>query len=395
MRLLTRVRPLLVAPVLLCALLAGGAVRRAQDVCGPFTDVSAAFCPYVLEMYYLGITAGTSPTTFSPDAALTRGQAAVFVSKGVNQAIARSSRRAALGQWWTTTPHWTEGLGVTTIPRFPGAPVSDGADIWVPDLQGTVSRVRASDGKLLESWTAASGAAVLASMMGRIFVAGELNHNLYMIDPAAPPGAATLVASDIGAEVPRAIAFDGSRIWVTNCCGMHIPPGSGPPGSVSIITPGTWEVQTITAGFENPYALVFDGASMWVQDIAMGLLRVDASGAVVQTVPGTAGQGIPVFDGVNIWLPNYSSAKVTVVRASNGEIVATLPTTLTPMFAAFDGSRVLISNGLYEFELWDAQSLTPIGSFFAGTGYSGGACSDGINFWLTIGNLDDGKLARF
>jgi len=57
---------------------AGAATGLVQDVCGPFTDVSPALCPYVLEMYYLGITAGTSPTTYSPEATVTRGQAAVL-----------------------------------------------------------------------------------------------------------------------------------------------------------------------------------------------------------------------------------------------------------------------------------------------------------------------------
>ena len=90
-------------PLALAAVLAGGAVRIVQDQCGPFTDVTPAFCPFVSELYYLGITAGTSATTFSPDDPLTRGQAAVFVAKGLNQSLARSSRRAALGQWWTTT----------------------------------------------------------------------------------------------------------------------------------------------------------------------------------------------------------------------------------------------------------------------------------------------------
>ncbi|HEY4230419.1 MAG TPA: S-layer homology domain-containing protein, partial [Thermoanaerobaculia bacterium] len=64
------------ASVALAALLAGGAVRVVQDQCGPFTDVTPGFCPYVLELYYLGITAGTSATTFSPDDPLTRGQGA-------------------------------------------------------------------------------------------------------------------------------------------------------------------------------------------------------------------------------------------------------------------------------------------------------------------------------
>src|SRR5262249_16243435 len=95
-------RSLLLGFSALAALAAGGATRVALDQSGPFADVSPAMCPYVLEMYYLGITVGTSPTTYSPDNAVTRGQAAVFVSKGVNQAISRSSRRAALGQWWTS-----------------------------------------------------------------------------------------------------------------------------------------------------------------------------------------------------------------------------------------------------------------------------------------------------
>src|ERR1700730_15109566 len=91
-----RSRAILALAIGLFALAAGGATRIVQDQCGPFTDGSSVFCPYVLEMYYLGITAGTSPTTFSPDSPMTRGQAAVFVSKGLDQALARSSRRAAL-----------------------------------------------------------------------------------------------------------------------------------------------------------------------------------------------------------------------------------------------------------------------------------------------------------
>src|SRR5690242_3640359 len=99
----------------IAALLAGGAVRIVQDQCGPFTDVTPGFCPYVLELYYLGITAGTSATTFSPDDPLTRGQGAVFIAKGLNQSLVRSSRRAALGQWWTTTPRWDDRIGTIDV----------------------------------------------------------------------------------------------------------------------------------------------------------------------------------------------------------------------------------------------------------------------------------------
>src|SRR5450755_2753029 len=119
--------------VALFVLAAGGATQALLASCGIFTDVSPAQCPFVLEMYYLGITAGTSATTFSPDANMTRGQAAVFVSKGIDAAIQRSSRRAALGQWWTTTPRFTAGLGVTALGpgNVSSGIVCDGAHVWV------------------------------------------------------------------------------------------------------------------------------------------------------------------------------------------------------------------------------------------------------------------------
>jgi hypothetical protein len=215
----------------LVSVLAGGAMRIVQDQCGPFTDVTPLFCPYVLEIYYLGITAGTSPTTFSPDSPMTRGQAAVFVSKGINQALVRSSRRAALGQWWTTSSlSWSAGLGITPLPENPGpfgAMASDGADVWVGGYN-SIFRYRTGDGRFLETWTTKKTASAIVVAMGRVLVGGyELPGGgpgaLYMIDPTQPPGAAVLVA-DLPTS-PFGIAFDGQSIWTAN--------GSG----VSIITP--------------------------------------------------------------------------------------------------------------------------------------------------------------
>jgi hypothetical protein len=380
--------------VLIAALLAGGASRIVQDQCGPFTDVTPGFCPYVLELYYLGITAGTSATTFSPDDPLTRGQGAVFIAKGLNQALARSSRRAALGQWWTTTPHWDLGLGVTNLGQFGTAPAADGADVWAPS-DSSVYRVRSSDGKLLDTWSGTANATAVLAAMGRIFVVGELPNNLYMIDPTAPAGAAPVVAANIAEQGPESIAFDGSRIWTANCCLQGIPPL--PPGSISIITPGTWDVQTITTGFDAPTTVVFDGTSMWVVDLT-ALKRADSSGAVTQTIPMSPA-GNAVFDGANIWLP--TSAGLTVVRASTGEIVANLaPQTLTNASAeggiGFDGRRILLASPS-RLMLWDAQSLAPLGSVETGYDYVSGICSDGINFWLTLQNFspDSSVLARF
>ena len=47
----------------------------------PFTDVPPSAHQYVAHMYELGITSGTSPTTYSPNNNVTRAQMAVFLSR--------------------------------------------------------------------------------------------------------------------------------------------------------------------------------------------------------------------------------------------------------------------------------------------------------------------------
>jgi hypothetical protein len=44
--------------------------------------------------------------------------------------------------------------------------------------------------------------------------------------------------------------------------------------------------------------------------------------------------------------------------------------------------------------LWKAADLTPLGFFPTGPGTGpNGACSDGVNFWITLRNT--GQVARF
>jgi hypothetical protein len=310
---------------------------------------------------------------------------AVFIAKSFDQSVRRSSRRAALEQWWT--PQNELSMGVT--PMSDALTVaSDGADLWVargfPTHQ--VTRVRASDGRLLETWTGATRAEAVIAAMGRIFVAGNTNPgSLYRIDPTLPPGAVTTVAADLG-EFPRDIAFDGSRFWTANS-----------EGSVSIVTPAAslpWPATTITAGFDSPLAIAFDGANIWVADANEGLLKLDADGAVVQTVPIETPVSV-VFDGANLWVPNNFS-ELTVVRASTGVILETLTGNGLDGVAgaAFDGERILVANRVgASVSLFEAADLTPLGSFPTGAGTSPeGTCSDGLNFWIAAG---DGGLIRF
>ena len=137
--------------------LLAGASSALLGSCGPFTDAAAdAFCPFVLEIFYLGITTGTTATTFDPTANVTRLQMAAFLSRTVDGALKRGSRRAALDQFWTTQNATV--LGLTTVGTVPFVASPTARISGSRTADGTVSRVRASDGRLLETWTGAAGA---------------------------------------------------------------------------------------------------------------------------------------------------------------------------------------------------------------------------------------------
>src|SRR5262249_60937935 len=123
----------------------------------------------------------------------------------------------------------------------------------------------------------------------------------------------------------------------------------------------------------------------------------DNAGDVPQTATTGAGGSSPTFDGTSIWVPNTVANSVSVVRVSNGAVLATLTGNGLdgPRSAAFDGQRILAANSNgNSVSLWKAADLTPLGSFSTGASTSPfGACSDGVSFWITL--LNSGKLARF
>jgi hypothetical protein len=258
--------------------------------------------------------------------------------------------------------------------------------------------VKASDGRLLETWSGASGAAGVLIAMGKIFIAGSTNPGaLYQIDPTQSAGAVSTISSDLGIY-PGRIAFDGQRIWTANS-----GTGVAGSGSVSIVTLNPSNVTTVSTGMSRPSGIIYDGTNMWVTDVGDSTLkRLDSVGIVVQTVSFALGSypQSPAFDGTNFWIPFVESSNVVVVRA-----VGVLAGTQLSIFfggarefptqAAFDGERILVTNGIGDsVSLWRATDLTRIGTVSTGTGTNpSGACSDGLNFWITLQGT--GKLARF
>jgi len=369
----------------------GGGAGALLGACGPFIDVpDAVFCPFVLEIFYLGITTGTTATTYDPAGNVSRLQMAAFLSRTVDGVLKRGSRRAALDQFWTTQN--ASVLGTVSLGGSPNTLQSDGADIWVSN-SGSVSRVRASDGKILDTWTGATNAFCVLTAMGRVVVTGNTNLGLlYVLDPTQPAGAVSVAGSGL-TPFTSGIAFDGARVWTAN------QGGGGFGGAVLIFTPGPmlpWTVTTVTTGFSKPFGALYDGANVWVTDsTANRLFELDAGGAILQTVTVGLTPQLPVFDGANIWVPNGNSASVTVVRASNGVVLATLTGNglSVPGQAAFDGQRVLVANEAGGVSLWKAADLSPLGGFSTGAASPVGACSDGVSFWITLPSA--GQIARF
>jgi hypothetical protein len=365
----------------------------AVNVTLPFTDVAGSgFYCQIAAAYFTGLSNGTTATTFSPGDFVSREQMAAFISRTLDQSLKRGSRRAALNQFSTPKTaldldYIQVGFNTNQAPE-PGV-ASDGEDVWVNDIfASTVTRVHASDGKILGTWTGANFPAGICVANGKIFITSASSPGkLYRITPKAAPGAVTVGATDLGAQA-RGLAYDGERIWTADY--------SGSVSLVSINSPLPWPVSIKSAGFSHPTGILYDGNTMWVTDAGDDTLKkldpIDAT--VTLLVPVGDNPQTPVFDGTNIWIPNFDSNSITVVRAATGAVLATLTGNGLdqPFAAAFDGERILVTNqGDRRVSLWKATSLAPLGSVATSTEpYA--ACSDGLNFWITF---DKGLLARF
>lgn len=388
-----KTRMLLLVSAMLLISIASSRLRADTAVCGgqsvtlPFTDVPAVspfFCA-IAEAYFSGLTSGTSANTYSPSATVSREQMAAFTTRTMDQSLKRGSRRAALDQWWV--PSFNNLFGETVVGNVPKGVKSDGVDVWVANRgSGTVSRVRASDGQLLGTWTGAVQAGQVLVARGRVFVTGVTSPGrLYLVDPRQPPGPVFVLSSSLGAN-PQGIAFDGSRIWIAN---------TG-DNSVSIYEFTT--LVTTISGFSSPAGVIYDGTNIWVTNSGSNSLdKLDSNGGIIQSIVVGNIPSFPVFDGTNIWVPNYFSNSITVVRVKDAQgnplvnpfVLATLTANglSGPITAAFDGERILVTNDSGScLSLWKAADLSPLGSFDAPVSSDApyGACSDGLNFWVTL-----------
>jgi S-layer homology domain len=356
----------------------------------PYTDVAGvgdAFCPGIMEAYVLGVTKGTTATTFSPNDNVSRTQMTTFLQRSIDQSLRRSSRRAALGQWWT--PKSADGLQKVALPG-PG-PASfcraDGDRVWVGNGTNVVS-VLASTGELAVT-VPGLGGSIFGGVLpanGRVYSTDGTGQRLMTIRGtwAAPFMYSQSISGPLGYG-PNNLAFDGDRIWTANYA-------DGTIAIISVVNGNPQLPGTLAGGFVAPTDVIFDGTSIWVTDVGQGLHKLNADGSIAQTVPlGGGDPGFMVFDGANVWVANESGNSITVVQASTGAVVATIAGNAAnglsqPIQPAFDGERILVTNaGNDSVTLFRAADLSLIGNVALAPGSVPiGACSDGINFWVTL-----------
>jgi YVTN family beta-propeller protein len=173
---------------------------------------------------------------------------------------------------------------------------------------------------------------------------------------------------------PRALAFDGTNIWVANYG----------DGAVQKVNPATGATGSpITVG-SNPYALAFDGSSIWVANYGSNSVQK------VNPTTGVAGSPITVgtnpsalvFDGANIWVANYGSNTVQKINPTTGAVDTPITVGTNPTALAYDGTNVWVANyGSNSVTKITPGTVTYVSSFSVGTGPIA-LSVDGAGIWV-------------
>src|ERR1041384_2334165 len=382
-------------------ILSSRAMRAETGTCGgsfttlPFTDVQAGnvfFCS-IAEAYFAGLTNGTTPTTYNPSDPVPREQMSAFITRTMDQSLKRGSKRAAMEAWWT--PGDSGVLKSVPLGNTPRDISFDGEDLWSANFSGnSVTRFRASEGRVMQTWPAATGAIAVVVAAGKIFIAGNLGPGtagkIYSINPeATSSGPVTVFESDIG-FAPLAITFDGVNLWTANA--------SGSISKVNVVN----GIDSTFSGFSSANDILWDGVNLWVADGGDHTLkRVDPSnGTGLESFSGFTEANKLVLDGTNLWVSNFNVNSVKVLRATGGLRGTTLATITgngidSPYGMAFDGERVMVCNwNTNSVSLFNAPDFSPIGTLSTGANSHPEAVrSDGVNFWIVRPPLND--MVRF
>jgi YVTN family beta-propeller protein len=111
---------------------------------------------------------------------------------------------------------------------------------------------------------------------------------------------------------------------------------------------------------------------------------LDPANIEIQSFPVGLAPMFLAFDGANIWVTNRLDSTVTKLRASDGANLGTFPVGRTPKWITFDGANIWVSNNTVNGTVTKlrASDGAVLGTFFVGGKFPEGIAYDGANIWV-------------
>ena len=188
---------------------------------------------------------------------------------------------------------------------------------------------------------------------------------------------------------PQGMVFDGAHLWVS-CVGSNELDEYDPYDltflqKVSLTSP--------------PFFLLYDGGNIWATNPtgAGTVTEVQAStGTVLRIIPvGFASGSNPsgmVFDGLDIWVANYSDDSVSKIQVETGAVtnISLAASCTDPRSLAYDGVHSAIwvacngaPNGPFVVELNSSGTVVATTASIGNTPNCNNMAFDGTNIWVT------------
>src|SRR5437016_4766660 len=96
----------------------------------------------------------------------------------------------------------------------------------------------------------------------------------------------------------------------------------------------------------NPQVPLFDGQNLWISNFTTAdvIKMRPRDGTILGSYPAGSGPSGIAYDGTNIWVADNAPNTVTKLRASDGSTIGTYPAGSYPVGCIFDGRDIWVSN---------------------------------------------------
>jgi hypothetical protein len=135
---------------------------------------------------------------------------------------------------------------------------------------------------------------------------------------------------------PVGLECDGEHMWISNSSSNTVVEMNFDGSTVT-----TFTVADPTSG------LAWDGVRMWASSFAGSVVGLAPDGTSLGPIAVGAGTQGVAFNGVDwVYVAGLQSNNVTVVRVTDGKVMAVLPVGSEPVAVIFTGINMLVTNSL-------------------------------------------------